>query len=50
MIPNFEIPKCPEFEVKSKIGKTFKNHNFIDEYSIRIYKIDPRNKKLEVKK
>ena len=23
MIPNFEIPKCPEFEVKSKIGKIF---------------------------
>ena len=45
MIPDSKIPKCPEFEVKSKIGKTFKNHNFIDEYSIRIYKIDPRNKK-----
>ena len=25
MIPDFEIPKCPEFEVKSKIGKIFKN-------------------------
>ena len=25
MIPNSEIPKCPEFEVKSKIGKIFKN-------------------------
>ena len=24
MIPDFEIPKCPEFEVKSKIGKIFK--------------------------
>ena len=23
MIPNFEIPKCSEFEVKSKIGKIF---------------------------
>ena len=22
-----QIPKCPEFEVKSKIGKIFKNHN-----------------------
>ena len=25
MIPNSEIPKGPEFEVKSKIGKIFKN-------------------------
>ena len=24
MIPDSEIPKCPEFEVKSKIGKIFK--------------------------
>ena len=41
MIPDFEIPKCPEFEVKSKIGKIFKNHNLLEEYSVRIYKIDP---------
>ena len=41
MIPDFEIPKCPEFEIKSKIGKIFKNHNFLEEYSVRIYKIDP---------
>ena len=40
MIPDFEIPKCPEFEVKSKLGKIFKNHNFLEEYSVRIYKID----------
>ena len=26
MIPNSEILKCPEFEVKSKIGKIFKSH------------------------
>ena len=30
MIPDFEIPKCPEFEVKSKIGKIFKKHNPIE--------------------
>ena len=41
MIPNSEILKCSEFEVKSKIGKIFKNHKFIEEYSVRIYKIDP---------
>ena len=40
MIPDFEIPMCPEFEVKSKVGKIFKKHNPIEEYSVRIYKID----------
>ena len=40
MIPDFEIPKCSEFEVKSKIRKMSKNHNFIEKYSVRIYKID----------
>ena len=41
MIPDSEIPKYPEFEVKSKIRKIFKNHNFFEEYSVRTYKIDP---------
>ena len=41
MITDSEIPKCPEFEVKSKIGKIFKNHDLLEEYSVRIYKIDP---------
>ena len=41
MIPDSEIAKCPEFEVKSKIGKIFKKHNPIEEYSVRIYEIDP---------
>ena len=40
MIPDSEIPKCPEFEVKSKIGKIFKKNNFIEEYSVKIYEID----------
>ena len=35
-IPDSEIPECPEFEVKSKIGKIFKKHNPIEEYSVRI--------------
>ena len=34
MIPDSEISKCPEFETKSKIGKIFKNHNFLEEYYI----------------
>ena len=41
MIPDFEIPNCPEFEVKSKIGKIFKKHNPLEEYFVRIYEIDP---------
>ena len=40
MIPDSEIPKCPKFEAKSKIGKIFKNRNLLEEYSVRIYKID----------
>ena len=40
MIPDSEIPKCPEFEVKSKIGKIFKKH-LLEEYSVKIYEIDP---------
>ena len=41
MILVFQIPKCSEFEVKSKIGKIFKNHNLLKEYFVRIYTIDP---------
>ena len=41
MIPDSEIPKCPEFEVKSKTGKIFKNHNPLVEYSVKIYEICP---------
>ena len=40
MIPDSGIHKCPEFEVKSKIGKIFKNHNLLEEYSVKIYEID----------
>ena len=41
MIPDFEILKCSEFEVKSKKGKFFKKPNPIEEYPVKIYKIDP---------
>ena len=41
MIPDSEIPACPEFKVKSKIGKLFVNEKVLEEYSVRIYKIDP---------
>ena len=41
MILDSKILKCLEFEVKSKIGKIFKKHNPLEEYSVRIYEIDP---------
>ena len=41
MIPDSEILKCPEFKVKSKIGKIFKKYNTLEEYSVQIYEIDP---------
>ena len=41
MIPDSENPKCPEFEVKLKIGQIFKKHNPLEEYSVKNYEIDP---------
>ena len=41
MISDSEIPKCPEFEVKSNIGKFFMNEKIFEEYSVKVYEIDP---------
>ena len=41
MIPDSEIPECPEFEVKWKIGKWFMNDKILEEYFVKIYKIYP---------
>ena len=41
MIPDFEISKCPEQEVKSKIGTIFVNKKILEEYSVKNYEIDP---------
>ena len=41
MISDFEITKCPEHVVKSKIGTIFVNEKIFEEYSVRIYEIDP---------
>ena len=41
MIPDFEISKCPEHEVKSKIGTIFVNEKILEEYSVKIYEIGP---------
>ena len=35
-IPDSEMSKCPEFEVKSKIGKIFKKHNPLEEYFVKV--------------
>ena len=40
MIPESEIPECPEHEVKSKIGNIFVNEKILEEYSVKIYEID----------
>ena len=31
----------PKFKVRSKVRKIFKNHNLLEVYSVRMYKIDP---------
>ena len=41
MIPDFEISVCPKHEVKSKIGIIFVNEKILEEYSVKIYEIDP---------
>ena len=41
MIPNNEISVCLEHEVKSKIGTIFVNEEILEEYSVKIYEIDP---------
>ena len=41
MIPDSEISECPEHEVLSKIGNIFVNEKILEEYSVKIYKIDP---------
>ena len=41
MIPESKIPECPEYKVKSKIGNIFVNKKVLEEYSVKIYKLDP---------
>ena len=41
MILESEIPECLEHEVKSKIGNIFVNEKIPEEYSDKIYEIDP---------
>ena len=41
MIQQSEIPKCPEHKVKSKIESISVNEKILEEYYVKIYKIDP---------
>ena len=41
LIPDHEISKCPELEVKSKIGTIFVNETILEEYYVKIYEVDP---------
>ena len=41
MVPDYEISVRPEHEVKSKIGTIFVNKEIPEEYSVKIYEIDP---------
>ena len=40
MIPDSKIPKCSNFEVKSKVGKLFMNEKIFEKNSVKIYEID----------
>ena len=40
VIPESEIPECPEHEIKSKIGNIFVNEKILEKYSAEICKID----------
>ena len=40
-IPESEILECPEYDLKSKIGNIFVNEKTIEEYSVKIYEINP---------
>ena len=41
MIPKSEISKCPEHKIKSKIRNIVFKEKIFEEYSVKIYEIDP---------
>ena len=41
MIPDPEISKCPEHDIKSKIGIIFANEKILEEKYGKIYEINP---------
>ena len=40
-IPDYKISVSIEHKVKSKIGTIFVNEKILEEYSVKIYEIDP---------
>ena len=40
-IPDHEVYESIEHRLKSKIGKIFVNREILEEYSVKIYEIDP---------
>ena len=40
-MPDHQISESIEHKVKSKIGKIFVNENILEEYSVKIYEVDP---------
>ena len=40
-MPDHEIYESIEHKVKSKIGTIFANEDTLEEYSVKIYEIDP---------
>ena len=40
-IPESEILECSEYDLKSKIGNIVVNEKTIEEYSVKIYEINP---------
>ena len=41
MIPESAISECAEHKLESKTGNIFVNEKLLEEYSVRIYEIDP---------
>ena len=41
VIPESGISECPEYKVKLKIGNIFVNEKILEEYSVKVYEIDP---------
>ena len=41
MIPDYEISKCPEHEVKSNLRSIFMDEKILEEKSVKIYEINP---------
>ena len=41
MIPESAISECAEHKLESKIGNIFVYEKLLEEYSVRIYEIDP---------